>query len=632
MLVELARARQRQMTGHLPPITILQAEAAQFFDGLSVTDLRGILGAGNITALVGPDASTRLAERLRERARYHITGPSLTTLPTRIRLSPPLSQVVPVAMRRQEDLMLELRRSIDTQHASRDPASWSKRFDRALAGAEPPLRILIPTTRYSTFVQFASRDLARALNALGHEARILIEPDDSTRFAAPAYLAEIHEFCPDLIVLINYPRAMLGDAIPPSIPFVCWVQDAMPHLFDRKLGESQGPLDFVVGHLYEELFETHGYPRSRALSAAIVADETKFHAGPVPNRLRFECEIAYASHQSETPEAQHERLRTEFASIPRLGAAIDRLRPLMEREAFKPLSELAITDIRAVAAEALRREIGAEPEPRVVDVVTRSYCQPSIDRLMRHQTLAWAADIADKRGWRFRLYGKGWERHPRLAQYAAGSLEHGDDLRCSYQSAAVHLHVMAHALVHQRLIECVLSGGFPLCRLHVPERWAIVECLCRLGVRQGAHPIEGFDHPDIIKPCRVPSWADAPALMQLACAMQRLGLFDVAFRQIGGARPGPMINEQEWLRPETLREHEMDLWTAFGMLGQSEHFMFHSPQMLEERVEFVLSRPDLREAYSAVARKRFLSRFTYEGFARRLLGFVRDGLPTGPRS
>ena len=624
MLEQLARARTRQQTGHLPPITILQADPGQFFDGLASVDLTGVLSAGNITALIGPDASRRLAESLASRARYHITGPSLTALLTRSRLSPPLSQVLPAAMRSQEDLMLALQRRAGAIYGERTPRWWKARF---ASSSTEPLRILIPTTRYSTFVQHASRDLVRALATLGHDARLMIEPDDFTKFAATAYLAEIVDFQPDLIVLINYPRALLGEAIPRNIPFVCWLQDAMPHLFDAKVGRSQGPLDFVVGHLWDELFDTHGYPRSRALAAPIVADETKFHTAPVANRPRFECEIAYVSHQSEPPRAQHERLRAEFASSPRLAAAIDRLQPLMEREAFKPLSELATIDARAVAAAALRQELGDDAEPRIIDVVARSYCQPHIDRLIRHQTLEWAADIADKRGWRLRLYGKGWENHPRLSQYAAGPLDHGDDLRCSYNAAAVHLHTMAHALVHQRLIECILSGGFPLCRLHAPERWSIVECLTRLGVRQGAQPLDISD-PNIPNRRRVTCWSDAPALMQLASILQRLGIFEDTIRPAAGSRLGPMIDEQEWHRGASLADHDPDLWSAFGLLGQSEQFMFHSAQTLEQRIELILDRPDLREALSAGARRRFLQRFTYSGFARRLLDFVRDRLPS----
>src|SRR6185436_2501010 len=144
------------------------------------------------------------------------------------------------------------------------------------------------------------------------------------------------------------------------------------------------------------------------------------------------------------------------------------------------------------------------------------------------QALAWAAALAEKRGWRLKIYGKGWENHPRLCAYASGALDHGEELRSSFQAAGVHLNVTAHSLVHQRLIECILSGGFPMCRLHVQERWSIVECLTRLGMQQGATPLEVRD-PTFPPAAVMPQWADAPALMQLASAMQRLGVFNESF-------------------------------------------------------------------------------------------------------
>lgn len=641
LLILLAEARPREGTGYLPPVTIVQADVHQFLDGLSLADLRTILAAGNVSAFIGPDATRQLAAWLVSRLLFQISGPGLSTVATRTRAEPKMVDVLAHANQLQQARLAELLRSTSTAYSARTTASWKARFERALAGGcggGEPLRVLIPTTRYSTFVQHASRDLARALEAAGHRADVLIEPDDSTKFTSLTYLDSCERFRPDLVVTINYPRATLADAIPAHIPYVCWIQDAMPHLFSPAIGAGQGPLDFTAGHLFDELFDRHGYPRSRAMPAPIVADESKFFTDPAigttssgraasPISPRLVCDIAYASHQSETPEAQHARLAAEFAKL-NIGTTLDRLRPRLEREATKPLSELALADIPAMVTDVLREEIGKPPEPSLVDIVVRSYCQPVIDRLIRHQTLAWAADIAERRGWTLRLYGKGWEKHPRLAKYASGPLDHGDDLRQSYANAGVHLHMMAHALVHQRLIECILSGGFPLCRLHAPERWAITECLCRLGVRQGAVPIEGLDHPDILKPCRVPSWADAPALMQLAGGMQRLGLFESTFLPIGGARPGPMIHEREWRAPEQLREHDPELWSAFLLLGQNEHFLFHSPESLESRLDTVLARRDLREAWSAAARRRFTDRFTYSGFARRLLGFIRDQLGT----
>jgi hypothetical protein len=90
---------------------------------------------------------------------------------------------------------------------------------------------------------------------------------------------------------------------------------------------------------------------------------------------------------------------------------------------------------------------------------------PLADRMLRHRTLEWAAAIAREKGWRMHLYGKGWESHPSLGRFGKGELSHDDDLRSCYHAARVHLHMSLHTAVHQRVFECALSGGLPICRL-----------------------------------------------------------------------------------------------------------------------------------------------------------------------
>src|SRR6185295_13062943 len=91
---------------------------------------------------------------------------------------------------------------------------------------------------------------------------------------------------------------------------------------------------------------------------------------------------------------------------------------------------------------------------------------------LRHQTVAWAAELARERGWRLRLYGRGWAEVPELAEFARPEVSHGEALRACYRATAAHLHVSIYTLAHQRVMECALSGGLPLSRL-VPENLVV---------------------------------------------------------------------------------------------------------------------------------------------------------------
>ena len=90
-----------------------------------------------------------------------------------------------------------------------------------------------------------------------------------------------------------------------------------------------GEMDFLVGHLFPELFERFGYPRRNALAAPMVVSTRKFHDAPVDAGLRkqHECEIAYVGHQSEPPESQRERVLAELAGDKVIRQAVESMYP-----------------------------------------------------------------------------------------------------------------------------------------------------------------------------------------------------------------------------------------------------------------------------------------------------------------
>jgi len=90
--------------------------------------------------------------------------------------------------------------------------------------------------------------------------------------------------------------------------------------------------------------------------------------------------------------------------------------------------------------------------------------QSLYDRLFRHQALDWAARWCAARGRRFAIYGKGWEQHPTLGQYAAGVVENGPALGRLCRDAGVVLHANGNASLHQRLLDGIAAGGCVLTR------------------------------------------------------------------------------------------------------------------------------------------------------------------------
>lgn len=594
--------------GYRAPVLVVEADLFAALDAFSILDLSASLADTRVRVFAGDGAVDGLREWLSARPDARLPGAPLRDAATAPDASP-VRDAIAAATSAQERALRTLRDRVDRVYSARDRMWWAARFaDRA----RTPLRVLIASSRYSSFVRHSAEDIARAVENAGHAARVLMEPDEHSLLTSLSYWRAIDEFEPDLVVVINYPRASLKGCFPENIPYACWVQDALSHLFSGEIGGAQTELDFLVGHLHPALFEKFEYPRSRAIRSPVLASAHKFHAQPVSHdaRARFVCEVAYVGHQSETPERFRERLLREAHAGP-MRSAIDRVcagAPSIVDDALE-LSPQSALD--ALTRSALRESLGRDPADADVALLHTRCTQPFADRVFRHQALAWAADIAERRGWRFRVYGRGWENHPRLRAHARPAIEHGEDLRACYQSAGAHLHVSINTLAHQRVFECALSGGLPVARLHrdelaVTEMWCARQCLER-GAPSGRSDTLDADLYPV---------ADHDFLFWLTRARQLIGApFYADFA----------INAQ-------IRRHATEA-NAIPRAQQADFFLggldaitFASPESLEAVLARAVERKAWRTDIAAGIRGRVSTHLTYEAFIPAALRCIASAL------
>lgn len=500
-------------------ISVVQEGEMEALDGLSSADLGALLADDRVELFIGAGAGERYQESLRQRMGTRAGGPYVTGATVRKRATPAIGETLQRFAHEHQEEHRRLLAETERIYAGRDKAWWARRYSQP----EQPLRVLVPTCRYSTFVKHSASDLAEAFRAMGWEARVLMEPDDTSHLSSVAYLSEIATFQPDLVVLINYARVSVANFFPPTLPFVCWLQDAMPHQFDKGVAEQQGEYDFIVGYLHGELFREFGFSYDRAALFPVAVSTKKFHAGVVSDGLRerMACDIAYVSHHSETPAAMHERLVREASAKEPLAARIfEELRAPVSEIALDPMYRIPSLELRVATQQAARRVLGSEPPEGTITLITRQYCFPMADRLVRHQTLAWTLGIAERRGLRFRVYGRGWDKHPTLAPHAQPELAHDEELRASYQCAAVHLHASSNWLLHQRIMECALSGGLPLTRLKKTDLVQWEQAVLHQLSRDGTVVMEQKNCGQRLFGYAV---ADHPMSMEYAAQLQRLG-------------------------------------------------------------------------------------------------------------
>jgi len=603
--------------GYAPPVTLVQRDPLEFLHGLSFADLRAELGQARLTVQVGEEAGRRLAEDLAARIDFHIKSHCIS-LPTVVsRLEPSASAIVDDAMELQRKELERAERETESVYAPRDSVFWSARLGEAQDGAGPPLRILIPTSRYTTFVRHSAADLADAFERAGCRTRILIEPDDHTRLSTVAFRRAFEEFEPDLIVLINYTRGNLGGACPANVPFVCWAQDAMGHLFDESIGRTQGPLDFLIGNVNSALTDRFRFPKDRVLRMPVAASTRRFT--PLERDAvddRFRCDIAYVSHQSEPVDRLRDRLARQAAGAPAAQAAIKALLPEVKAFIAQCSAKAVAGEMERLVRSALRRSLGTEPDDRQVSLLLTQAGFPLADRVIRHEMIGWAAELAEEQGWTLKLFGRGWEAHPRFARHAAGEAAYGEELRQCYAGAVVHLHTSINALPHQRLIECAFSGGVPLVRLHGDEISTMYISALIAASERGP-----------LLPSRIESGrpalgvVDHPELLRLSVFRQSLGL--------------PVLHDVVHL-PQQIEERPDEFCrvedSALAMLVDPSETTFLSKETLREAVERFRASEARRRAVSAMIARHARETVTHDVLVRRMLEFVRSKLPAPIRA
>lgn len=604
LLLAMSRATPPLNDGYQPMLQIVQSDPGELAEGFALADVRAVLSRARVFA--GPDAAERWEAHVWSRFDCQATGPVVPASTLRRGCKPVLSERMSRLSEEQRREGVRLQGALVARDRARDSAWWNARWNQPARR-----RVLIPTCRFSTFIQHASEDLAEAFRARGWEARVLVEPDAHSRFSTLAYHRSELEFDPDLIVLINYPRAARSAAFVTQTPFVCWVQDAMPHLFDERMGRGHGPRDFVAGYVYPQLFREFGYPADRALSMPVPVSPRKFHDGPVGTALRerFACEVAYVSHHSETPQKLHERLCGEVGD-PAVVRVLDVMRGLIEERYEEGMSGREERAFKCIAGDAWVRARGQSPTPRVMAQLTDQYLVPMLERMLRHEVLEWARQVCERRGWRLRLFGRGWERHPTLAPFAAGEVGHGEELRVCYQAAGVHLHASMTTLVHQRVMECALSGGLPVCRAVSPVFGASRQkALCRLA--REVEPDERRRDGGLVY--RTSEHAD------LAGTQARL-------MALGLHLPDELVVHPH--AAESMRRFPIafDVWTPEDLFGPDVPTLFAGEAGLERLIERALGEPDWKQEQSGQVAQRVRAGLTHDVLVERIESLVRASL------
>lgn len=351
---------------------------------------------------------------------------------------------------------------LNNRQPARDVTYWARRYVAAAAGEAPPLRVLGLTSRYTTVLQYSIRELLDAAERAGCQTQLVMEPNDHSNDSD--MVGRIAAFDPDLIVQLSRMRYEYPE-LPRNVPFISWDQDNLGVMRTEQATKSLDRLTFVAGHGAWHGRIHLGWPDSQALPVApvIAAAVQTYSAEPVSAALRerYACDFSLVSHCSDSPESLRGRALAAWREHDVLGRIFESAsqRVLDESRAGRNWTHCQIYGLVRECAAAQ----GVELRPAMVSEMYLALYTLA-DRAFRHCTLEWVADYAERTGRTLRLYGNGWELHPRFGRFAAGRAEFGEHLRAIYQATRINLQVIESGFLHSRSVDGLSAGGFFLAR------------------------------------------------------------------------------------------------------------------------------------------------------------------------
>lgn len=609
----------RSAAGFRPPIEIVEPDLAVLGVWLRLIDRSEALEDERVGVFAGGQARTQYLGALRDNPQRllptHFLG-NVRTGPTLERLDDSMfTEIVDLRLKRRQTLV----RKQEIRYGGRDANYLAKRFQPA-GSEDPPLRVAGFTTRHSTVIQFALRDLAAAFRKHGCIFDIITEPDDYTSDVDLGGALADTDY--DLIVVINHMRFEYGDQIHSSIPYVCWIQDHMPELWTGEAGASLSKNDMVVCRSSSFMAEHFGYPRKCLLGSSNLTSTTTYSDEPVaPEDLEpFRCDVSYVGHGWQTG---HQLAAVIAPDAPEVRKFLERFIELAaDRNADK--GWLNYFDRLELCLEAQREsDLGdLHPEQRatlLLPAVGRVY-----DRLFRHEALQWCAAWATNRNKTFRIYGNGWENHPMLSEYAVGPVQNGYELRCLSQASAVNLQVNGYDSLHQRLLDGLASGGCVISRFNPTD-------YSQLRFQEISHAIRDKDlagleqlrseakrNPGLEKSIRE---AEAWSGLSLAPSSSDERRRNVEVLKAFAHFPESICRDEAWF--ETLRTMKSMADRVAGNIDGFDQSTFNDRDQLHDLLDRLVDDPRARDELAKPMKQSILKHDTHDVLVKRILEAFR---------
>ena len=326
-------------------------------------------------------------------------------------------------------------------------------------------KILFMASRFTTILQYHTRDCMDAAHEMGLKTNLIIEKSDVHRVSELCELDAIYKLKPDMIFNIDHFKFEYTD-IPEEIVWVAWVQDPMKHIMDKNTPSKLADRDFVLNHLYTwQEFKVLNYHKERLFDAPIPSNPNiyKTYELSKEEKEKYSCDICFVCHAADFEE----KLNDFLATIVDVS-----IKQCLERMAYE-YYEVAYKEGKLHHSKGefksfflkLMKEWKYSMDENILDIFVGEMHIWLNQRIFRQILVNWLIDAGYEN---IKLWGNGWTKHEKYKKYAMGPAQNGEQLAKIYQCSQINVGNNILTTAAARAWESMLSGGFYMSN-YVPE-------------------------------------------------------------------------------------------------------------------------------------------------------------------
>ncbi|MBF0108089.1 MAG: glycosyltransferase [Magnetococcales bacterium] len=371
---------------------------------------------------------------------------------------------------------------VQSYYRSLQDNHWSRIYRH---NPDRPLRILGLTSRFTTFLQYATRDMLDGFKQLGHETKIVIESHGTHRINTLSTFKAFSEFKPDMIFMMDHFRWEHDFRFMDRVPVVTWIQDALENIVTDRTDITLTDRDFVFCFsdlwLRDGTFDRPIYRGKKIHFLPVGINTNVFHPEP---EISKDIDVLFVTHlvnpiRTLLPFRNPSWDPGLIGKEPKIGD-LELDATTLKNIYFSLIAALDSFSYQQLCHHVVRPELLQELGRNIFQAngIAPHLVPPSflsgIESPICMEVLSLIKAIPmihlQEHGIDVHIYGKNWERFSQLGPRLKGPANNGQELNRLMNRSRICINNSAGTSLHMRALEILGSGNFLLTR-RIPKKY-----------------------------------------------------------------------------------------------------------------------------------------------------------------